>query len=305
MNTISVIATRYKRVIQPLLCFSIDFYVRIFVRIKDSGEDCRDAGLTSGYLLQCPRCPTYYIQPVATRKENKCVASHVTGAVCVGCSHPEPIIAGPLYIGRLHDIDFVSKLLHRVSMEPSGSSITTTKRMRGMLTLAMEEVDIPLYFTRELLGHVFHVQPPTSSELTSALITLGYSVSGTHASSLGVKTSAPWSIIWDIMRCWVSAYPPHEKWHRELYPDRKLEQEPAAQPNEPTTGEQEQTEEPKHDSVRSAGAEILSKTSPVTLDISIFSEVRVPKRPYRQQGIVRFQHNPTKNWGPKKRAKGK
>lgn len=29
------------------------------------------------------------------------------------------------------------------------------------------------------------------------------SVSSCHASPLGLKTDAPWHVIWDIMRCWV------------------------------------------------------------------------------------------------------
>ncbi len=32
-------------------------------------------------------------------------------------------------------------------------------------------------------------------------------VSGTHANPLGIKTDAPWSVVWDIMRCWVKDHP--------------------------------------------------------------------------------------------------
>lgn len=32
-------------------------------------------------------------------------------------------------------------------------------------------------------------------------------VSGTHANPLGVKTDAPWNVVWDIMRCWVKEHP--------------------------------------------------------------------------------------------------
>lgn len=35
----------------------------------------------------------------------------------------------------------------------------------------------------------------------------GYRVSSSHASALGVKTDAPMSVIWDIMRCWVKDHP--------------------------------------------------------------------------------------------------
>ena len=32
-------------------------------------------------------------------------------------------------------------------------------------------------------------------------------MSGTHANPLGIKTDAPWSVVWDIMRCWVGEHP--------------------------------------------------------------------------------------------------
>ena len=35
----------------------------------------------------------------------------------------------------------------------------------------------------------------------------GYRVSSTHANPLGVKTNAPFSAVWDIIRCWVQDHP--------------------------------------------------------------------------------------------------
>lgn len=32
-------------------------------------------------------------------------------------------------------------------------------------------------------------------------------MSGTHANPLGMKTDAPWDVIWDIMRAWVVDHP--------------------------------------------------------------------------------------------------
>jgi tRNA (guanine26-N2/guanine27-N2)-dimethyltransferase len=38
LHTVATCAARYKRVIEPLLCCSIDYYVRIFVRVKTKPE---------------------------------------------------------------------------------------------------------------------------------------------------------------------------------------------------------------------------------------------------------------------------
>ncbi|RRT85147.1 hypothetical protein B296_00002636 [Ensete ventricosum] len=38
----------------------------------------------------------------------------------------------------------------------------------------------------------------------SAVINAGYRISGSHVNPLGLKTSAPMDVIWDIMRCWAN-----------------------------------------------------------------------------------------------------
>lgn len=48
---------------------------------------------------------------------------------------------------------------------------------------------------------VAHVQ------LRFTVTSAGYRVSGTHANPLGIKTDAPWDVIWDVMRAWVADHP--------------------------------------------------------------------------------------------------
>jgi hypothetical protein len=50
-------------------------------------------------------------------------------------------------------------------------------------------------------------QPFTPSCTAPALLPPPRRVSGTHANPLGIKTDAPWSVVWDIMRCWVKEHP--------------------------------------------------------------------------------------------------
>ena len=38
-------------------------------------------------------------------------------------------------------------------------------------------------------------------------VAAGFRVSSTHANPLGIKTDAPFSVIWDIIRCWVQDHP--------------------------------------------------------------------------------------------------
>ena len=53
-------------------------------------------------------------------------------------------------------------------------------------------------------GHASHL---LNFENAVEGICAGYRVSGTHANPLGIKTDAPFHIIWDIVRAWVAEHP--------------------------------------------------------------------------------------------------
>ena len=62
----------------------------------------------------------------------------------------------------------------------------------GMLNVISEELqDCPLYYVIDKLANVIHCTVPSMLQFRSALLTLGYRVSSTHANSNGLKTDAP------------------------------------------------------------------------------------------------------------------
>ena len=54
----------------------------------------------------------------------------------------------------------------------------------------------------------------------------GYRVSSTHCTPLGVKTDAPASAIWDIMRCWAEQHPRKNPPEPDSYMGRLLAKPP-------------------------------------------------------------------------------
>lgn len=51
LHTISTSAARYGRYIQPLLSLSIDFYVRVFVRVYSSANEVKKAIRSAAFSL--------------------------------------------------------------------------------------------------------------------------------------------------------------------------------------------------------------------------------------------------------------
>ena len=57
-------ANRYGRYIVPLLSLSIDFYVRLFVRVYTGQKQCKKTTSKLGYVYQCNGCETINTQPL-------------------------------------------------------------------------------------------------------------------------------------------------------------------------------------------------------------------------------------------------
>lgn len=203
-----------------------------------------------------------------------------------------------MWSGPLHDKEFVSKALAHV--ESNSDKYGTVGRMKGMLTVASEvlpyatsyeyprlnflqELDVPFYFTPSQIASVFHCTTPSLDDTayvlhenatptalilitySSALLNAGHEVSRSHAIPGSLKTTATRPDIHDIFRSWVKKYPIKMDKLGEGSPARVLlSKEPRAEANF------------KHH------PKSVSKSAAVKL--------------------VRYQQNPTPNWGPGSRA---
>ncbi|KAJ1610306.1 heat shock protein [Cryptosporidium canis] len=61
LHSIITTAAKYQKSIIPLLSVSVDFYVRVFVKIKTSAISCKDIPTKTGFVLQCTNCPSFHV----------------------------------------------------------------------------------------------------------------------------------------------------------------------------------------------------------------------------------------------------
>ncbi len=81
-------------------------------------------------------------------------------------------------------------------------------QVHSILVIVAEELnDAPLYLSTHDICRMLKCTPPRHEAFRSALVNAGFRVSSTHANALGIKTDAPMSVIWDIMRCWIRDHP--------------------------------------------------------------------------------------------------
>jgi tRNA (guanine26-N2/guanine27-N2)-dimethyltransferase len=67
-----------------------------------------------------------------------------------------------MWLGPLHDSDFVSKVLEHVDSEEA--EYGTKPRMKGMLTLAKAELTDPLCFTPSKIASSFQATAPAMTD---------------------------------------------------------------------------------------------------------------------------------------------
>ncbi|KAI5758609.1 unnamed protein product [Gulo gulo] len=272
LHSLDLRANCYQRFVVPLLSVSADFYVRVFVRVFTGQAKVKASASKQALVFQCVGCGTFHLQRLGKASSGASGGRVKFSAACGPPVAPEceqcgqrHQLGGPLWAEPIHDLDFVGRVLEAVSTNPG--RFHTAERIRGVLSVITEELpDVPLYYTLDQLSSTIRCSTPSLLQLRSALLHAGFRVSLSHACKNAVKTDAPSSALWDIMRCWEKECPVKRERLSETSPAfRILGVEPRLQAN----------------------FTIREDANPSS----------------RQRGLKRFQANPEANWGPRPRAR--
>ncbi|KAJ1310418.1 hypothetical protein OPQ81_007152 [Rhizoctonia solani] len=266
LHTLATSAARYGRYITPLVSLSIDFYVRVFVQVRSAPIEVKKAFSQSATYYVCSGCQSPHEQTLGRVVEKpgtnnltyKAQSGPPIGPECDECGFKFHV-AGPMWSGPIHDKTFVNEVLKHVEENPG--KYGTEQRMRGMLTVASEELDVPFYFTPSRVSGFFHCNSPPLDSVASALLHKGFEVSRSHACAGSIKTTATRAQVYDIIRSWVKLNPVKMENIKDGSPTKKL-----------------LSKEPTEEANFSRHPQAISNASHVKL--------------------VRYQQNPAPNWGP-------
>ncbi|KAG6408154.1 hypothetical protein SASPL_131157 [Salvia splendens] len=260
-------ANRYKRYIVPVLSVKMDFYIRVFVRIFTSASAMKNTPLKLSYVYQCVGCDSFHLQSIGRTVSKNTSVRHLPGfgpVVSQECSDcgKKYNVGGPIWSAPIHDMGWVNSIL--ADVKSIKERYPAFDRISAVLTTISEELpDVPLFLCLHNLCATLKCTSPSAVMFRSAVINAGYRISGSHVSSLAMKTDAPMDVIWDIMRCWVK--------------------------NHPVKGQ----------SPDLAGSVILTKEPVLQANfaraVASLSKAQVKK-------VARFLPNPERHWGPKVRA---
>jgi tRNA (guanine26-N2/guanine27-N2)-dimethyltransferase len=314
LKSIETAAIRYGRYIKPLISISVDFYIRIAVQVFTSPSEAKKAATNSALVYNCVTCNAFHLQPLgrfevsASNQQVKHSYAHgpPVSPNCSTCGSRFHV-GGPIWAGPIHDFEFVrlaqqqlQKSVRKtatVDGEEEESSFGTYRRMQGMLAVISEELpDIPLFYTPGQFTHLLRCVSPPFMSIRSAILNAGFRVSYSHTNPISLKTDAPADLLWDIIVTW----------------NRQLELEQAAADNEKdvaveteSTGTTQTNGTDQNETVKEQPREILRKrliAREVKHEICFDSHADEMPQSKKDQ-MVRYQLNPTKNWGPKPRVK--
>lgn len=93
--------------------------------------------------------------------------------------------------------------------QPSPAPPNPASDLRIIPRLHPSTIDAsPFFFIPNYAAKVLHCQTPSEDALRGAIRHLGYRVTRSHCKPGSFRTTAPWSVIWEIMREWVRTKSP-------------------------------------------------------------------------------------------------
>ena len=147
--SIATTAAKYGLAVEPLLSLSIDFYARVFIRVKKSAAEVKNLASKCMLVYNCDSgCGAWRTLPLGRAKTEmgrrggefvkySLAPAPEGGAGCEWCGFREHI-GGPMWGGELHEEGFVRRLLEAVE-DADEEVYTTLPRIRGMVMTALDE----------------------------------------------------------------------------------------------------------------------------------------------------------------------
>jgi tRNA (guanine26-N2/guanine27-N2)-dimethyltransferase len=168
LHAIATSAAKYGIAIEPLLSLSIDYYARVFVRIRKSPADVKFLASKTTLVYACDHgCGAWTPQFLmrATEQEGKKGTTWWKHSVAQGpsadrlceCCGSKMHIAGPMWGGALHNPTYIKKVLDLLPRLEEGGTYGTLARVEGMLSLALEEC-----LVQELPKMIQEEKPPNT-----------------------------------------------------------------------------------------------------------------------------------------------
>jgi tRNA (guanine26-N2/guanine27-N2)-dimethyltransferase len=179
---VSLTLAKYKKYIEDIkLSHSSEHYMRLYIKI-DKGSKATDDSLASniGYISHCKKC--------LYRTAIKGLANPIP-EFCPVCGE-KLISAGPLWIGKLQNPDFISKMIEKLDEDNSNrKKLNTEDKILKLLHSCFEESNAPItFYDIHVICKNLKISAPKIADIMDEIKKEGYIVVKTHFNPIGVKS---------------------------------------------------------------------------------------------------------------------
>ncbi len=183
MGAVARMLAKHDKSMTPLLSYASAHYVRLFAAVKKGINEADECLKSMGFISHCFGC--------GAREWKYGLAVHMKEK-CPVCGHATSL-AGPLWLGMLHDSDFCGELLGELEKRGFKDALKLITTCRG-------ELDIPMHYDYHKLCKSLGITAMPTDELILALKERGFQASRTHFSGISFKTDAGMEEIKGIVR---------------------------------------------------------------------------------------------------------
>jgi tRNA (guanine26-N2/guanine27-N2)-dimethyltransferase len=162
-------AAKYDRGIEPLLCYTTDYYIRLYIQIHN-GKTAANESMSHYRSLPSKEIPL---------------------------SKKIDIFVGPLWLGAIQK----KTTIQNIRTLASTKMLNTKPQLWAFLDLLEEEADAPPFFyTVNDLSSLLKVSPPPMTHIFEQLKGKGFLVTRTHCTPTGFKTNAPLDVVTEVFK---------------------------------------------------------------------------------------------------------
>jgi len=185
VHFIARLANINKLGIIPILTFYSNHFIRVFaLTIKDKKEISKNFK-NYGFIVHCNDCGYR-----STSKNDVLELGHI----CPNCGEKEKLnYAGPLWVGNLHNNNFIQEILSLNSK----FSYSNQKKLDKILTFALDEFNMPaFYYNIHKLSQKLKLQKvPKMEDIIKIISKQGYKGSRTHFDFTSIKTDMKYEML--------------------------------------------------------------------------------------------------------------
>ncbi len=179
---VSLTLAKYKKYIEDIkLSHSSEHYMRLYIKIN-KGSAATDNSLANniGYISHCKKC--LYRVPVVG------LASSIPD-YCPVCGE-KLISAGPLWIGRIQNSEFISKMIEKLDENnPNNKKLNTENKILKLLNTCIEEANSPItFYDIHIICRNLKISAPKIVDVMDKITEEGFKVSKTHFNPIGLKS---------------------------------------------------------------------------------------------------------------------